>query len=188
MRELVYYVAVSMDGYIAAPDGDFSAFPVNPATVGALFERYPETCPAQARELFGVTGRPRRFDTVVMGARTYAPAREAGMDTVYPSLREIVVTHQELPNDGPMDVLRGDVAGHIKHLKAEPGLDIWLCGGADLAGQLFDLIDEVQLKVNPVILGAGVPLFQSGLRVTPMRLVSSEQLPGGVVLTTYRRE
>ncbi|ROZ61516.1 dihydrofolate reductase [Kocuria soli] len=188
MRELVYYVAVSMDGYIAAPDGDFSAFPVDPATVGELFDRYPETCPVQAREHFGVEDRPRRFDTVLMGARTLDPARQAGMTTVYPLLRELVVTHHEMPEGGDLEVLSGDVVAQVEELKAQPGHDIWLCGGADLAGQLFELIDEVQLKVNPVVLGTGIPLFRSGFRPTAMRLMASEQLPGGVLLNTYRRE
>lgn len=188
MRELVYYVAVSLDGYIAAPDGDFAAFPTDPATVRALFDRYPETCPAPVREHFDLPDQPRRFDTVLMGSRTFDPARRAGLTAVYPLLRQLVITHDDVPENGDLEVLGGDVFGQVAELKAQPGRDIWLCGGADLAGQLLDLIDEVQLKVNPVILGTGIPLFRTDARPKAMRLEESEQLPGGVVLNTYRRD
>lgn len=50
MRNLVYYVATSIDGFIADADGDFSAFPQDPATLRVLFDRYPETCPVHVRE------------------------------------------------------------------------------------------------------------------------------------------
>lgn len=69
MRELVYCTAVSVDGFIADARGDFSRFPVRPETLAALFARCPETCPAHLREPLGVSGGPRRFDTVLMGAR-----------------------------------------------------------------------------------------------------------------------
>lgn len=79
MRELVHYIAASVDGFIADARGDFSRFPVRAETLAALFERYPETCPAHLREPLGVSGGARRFDTVLMGARTREPAVQAGL-------------------------------------------------------------------------------------------------------------
>lgn len=187
MRDLVYYVAVSADGFIADPDGDFSAFPVDPATLAELFARYPETCPAHARGPLGITAPPRRFDTVVMGYRTHELALAAGLTSAYPHLRQLVATHRELPADDTVEVVRGDVRARVAQLKAEPGMDIWLCGGADLAGQLVDEIDEFQLKVNPVLLGDGVPLLRGAASARGLTRTDSRALPGGVVLTTYRR-
>ncbi len=65
-------------------------------------------------------------------------------------------------------------------------MDIWLCGGGNLAGQLIDLINEIQLKINPVLLGDGVPLVR-GARPAGFELTASETLAGGVLLATYRR-
>ncbi|WP_341926262.1 dihydrofolate reductase family protein [Nocardioides psychrotolerans] len=187
MRELVYYVATSLDGFIADASGDFSTFPQDPETLAALFDRYPETCPAHLREALGVTGPARRFDTVVMGRRTHAPALDAGLvGGAYPHLRQVVVTHRDLPAPSGVEVVAGDVLARVAELKAEPGKDVWLCGGADLAGQLLDLVDEIQVKVNPVLLGDGIPLFRGLGRPREVRAVAVEPLPGGVTLATYR--
>ena len=186
MRDLVYYVAISLDGFIAAPDGDTSMFPTHPDTLAALFERYPETCPTQARGPLGVTGAPRRFDTVLLGARTHAPAVAAGLpEGAYPHLRQVVVTHDRTPVAG-CEVLSGDVAATVADLKAHAGRDIWLCGGGQLAAQLIEQIDEIQLKVNPVVLGSGIPFLGGRRPAGPLRLTEVAPLPHGVVLTTYR--
>lgn len=187
MRKLVYYVATSADGLIAADDGDTTAFPADPATLRSLFDRYPETCPAHVRDVLGVTGAPRRFDAVIMGRATHQPAVDAGLaDGAYPHLAQFVVTHHDLPASPSLTVVSGDVAGFVTDLKHQPCADIWLCGGADLAGQLVDHIDEVQLKVNPVLLGHGSGLLRHLEGPLPLELQSVEGLPGGVVLLTYR--
>lgn len=185
MRNLIYLVAVSADGFIADADGGTDGFPLEPAALSAIFERYPETCPAHLRASLGIAGAPQRFDTVLMGARTHQPALDAGLTSAYPHLRQYVVTHRtDLPADPTVTVVDSDPAGTVARLKEGDGLDIWLCGGADLAGQLLDQIDEIHLKVNPVLLGEGIPLVRAaGLR--PLRLIGSEPLPGGVVLVRY---
>lgn len=187
MRDLVYYVATSIDGFVAGPQGEVDAFALDPQLLADLFARYPETCPAHLREPLGVTGEARRFDTVVMGARTHQPALDAGLTSAYPHLRQHVVTHRDLPDDPSVTRVEGDVLAAVAELKAGEGRDIWLCGGGDLAGQLVDLVDELQLKVNPVLLGEGVPLARLGYAGRAWRLVDLERLPGDVALLTYRR-
>lgn len=187
MRELVYYIATSIDGFIADPAGDFSSFPLDPHTLAALFDRYPETCPVHAREALGVTGAPRRFDTVLMGRRTHQPAVDAGLvGGAYPHLRQLVAAHRALPEAPGLEVIDGDLGGKVRALKAESGRDIWLCGGAELAGQLIGEIDEIQLKINPLVLGAGIPLFRSEARPRAFHPVGLEPLPGGVSLARFR--
>lgn len=187
MRELVYYIATSIDGFIAGTDGDASHFPVHPETVAALFARYPETCPVHLREPLGVSGPARRFDTVLMGARTYEPAVEAGLTGgAYPHLRQIVVTHRGTVAAEGLEVISGDIVTRVAELKAAPGRDIWLCGGADLAAQLLELIDEIQVKLYPVLLGTGIPLLRGSAAPRHLHDMTIEALPGGVALATYR--
>ncbi len=185
MRKLVYYVATSVDGYIADTTGDFSAFPNDPATLQTLFARYPETCPAQAREALGITAQPHRFDTVLMGYQTYLPGAQIGLTGgAYPHLRQIVVTHRDLNASG-LETISGDITDAVATLKQQDGKDIWLCGGSEIAAQLVDLIDEIQIKVNPVLLGHGIPLLPfTGIPRT-LDLTKAEPLPGGVQLLTY---
>lgn len=187
MRELVYYIATSIDGFIADPVGDFSSFPLDPRTLDALFALYPETCPVHAREALGVTAEPRRFDTVLMGRRTHQPAVDAGLvGGAYPHLRQILAAHRAPAQAPGVEVIHGDLAKQVRELKAEPGRDIWLCGGAELAGQLLGEIDEIQLKINPVVLGAGIPLFRSESMPHSFQSAGVESLPGGVTLATFR--
>lgn len=186
MRKLVYYVAASLDGRIADADGDPSAFPNDPATLAALFDRYPETCPAHVRGALGITAEPARFDAVILGRRTHQPAIDAGLEHgAYPHLEQYVVSRSELPAGSRLHRLSGDLSAEVRELKARPGRDIWLCGGAEIARQLVTEIDEIQVKLNPVLLGRGVPLLPFDGAARPLRLDRVEPLTGDVLLLTY---
>lgn len=186
MRKLVYYLATSLDGFIAAVDGDFSVFANDPTTLSALFSRYPETCPVQARAALGVTGSAQRFDAVILGRRTHQPAVDAGLPNgAYPHLKQYVVSHHDLGHDTSLVSLSGDLSVAVRALKAQPGKDIWLCGGADVAAQLVDEIDEIEIKLNPVLLGRGIPLLPFMGTPRRLQLTSMEELPGGVAVLTY---
>ncbi len=187
MRKLIYLVALSADGFIAANDGSPEGFPQDPSVVKEIFARYPETCPAHLREVLGVSGPARHFDTVVMGYRTHAFALEAGLTSAYPHLRQYVVTHRQgLPADPQVSFVPAEPAALVRQLKAEEGLDIWLCGGADLAGQLTEEIDELHLKVYPVIFGSGVPLLHGSGTPWRLHLESSTSLGSSTLLNVYR--
>ena len=98
-----------------------------------------------------------------------------------------MVTHQPLPALPLAQWVDRDPAGFIADLKRQPGKDIWLCGGGELAAQLYDEIDVIQIKVNPILLGEGIPLVRGTTAPLTFELAESEQLPGGILLTTYRR-
>lgn len=187
MRQLVYYIATSIDGFIAAPDGDFSFFPNHPDSVAALFQRYPETCPVHLRGHFGITSGSARFDAVIMGANTHQPAIDVGLTSAYPHLQQYVVTRSEFPADDAVEFINDDLVSFVRELKTQSGQDIWLCGGSDVAGQLVDEIDEIQVKINPVVVGSGKPLFGMAFSASNWQLVSHELLPADVLLVTYRR-
>src|SRR5262245_65801761 len=87
--------------------------------------------------------------------------------------------------DPAVHLHRGAALELVRQLKAEQGKDIWLCGGAKLAGGVFSEIDELILKINPVLIGAGIPLF-AGVAVTRPAILSEHKVyRNGFVLARY---
>ncbi|WP_424463886.1 dihydrofolate reductase family protein [Pseudoclavibacter helvolus] len=158
MRELVYYVASSIDGFIADPSGGYDAFPVEGDHMATLLEEYTDAFPAHVLDLLGLKAPGTTFDTVIMGWNTLRPAVEIGIDSPYPHLRQFVASRSERYVADDVTLV-DDPVRCVRELKAEEGLPIWLCGGGDLAGALLGEIDRLILKRNPVAFGAGIPLF-----------------------------
>ncbi|PWD50013.1 riboflavin biosynthesis protein RibD [Serinibacter arcticus] len=159
MRELTYYVATSLDGCIAAPDGSFDVFPVEGDHMAAIVHDYPDTLPSHVQRALGLEADGSRFDTVVMGWRTYTPALDVGITSPYAHLRQVVATRRSGLDVDPGIELTADPVATVRVLKQEDGAGIWLAGGGELAASLIDEIDRLVLKVNPLVLGSGVRLF-----------------------------
>ncbi|MEV7229974.1 dihydrofolate reductase family protein [Polymorphospora sp. NPDC051019] len=188
MRKLTYYVAATLDGHIAGPAGEFDFFPLPADLTEAIVARYPETIPGHVRAPLGLADLPnQRFDTVVMGRGTYEPALREGITSPYPHLRQYVVS-RTLTNDDPqVTVVADDPVRVVRDLKQQDGLDIWLCGGGKLAATLRDEIDELIIKRNPIVAGAGIPLFDGPFTPTTYTPVETHEFASGVVMTTYTR-
>jgi dihydrofolate reductase len=182
MRKLVYYIAISTDGFIAAKDGSFDAFPMQGEHFADLIADFPETFPGPARGPLGITGPNRVFDAVLMGKATYDVGARVGLTSPYPHLDQYVVSAslEEQP-DPAVKLIRKDALAAVRELKARAGRAIWLCGGGKLASALFSEIDEVIVKINPLLLGAGVPLFAGELAPTALRLLERKVYPNGYV-------
>lgn len=185
MRELTYYVAVTLDGCIAAESGDADAFPVEGDHMEVLLNEYTDAVPSHVQAAVGVTADTSRFDTVVMGWRTYEPALDAGIVHPYAHLRQIVATRRDRAVAPGIETTADPVAT-VRELKSRPGSGIYLAGGGELAGALIDEIDRLVLKHNPFALGAGIPLFGGRAvgvrRFTP---VASREFRSGVRITEY---
>lgn len=186
MRELTYFVAVSLDGRISGPGDDFSAFLAEGDHLGWIAEHHPETLPAAAREALGLTD-VRRFDTVLMGWRTYALGLPLGVDDPYPHLDQVVVTRAHVDEVRPSVRTIDDPVGEVRRLKSRPGGDLWLCGGGDLAASLAGEIDRLVLKVNPVVLGEGPALFAGPYAPHAWERAAVTPFDSGVVVTEYVR-
>ena len=169
MSRLVrYQVAVSLDGFIAGPNGEYDWIVMDPAIdFAALF---------------------KEFDTVIMGRKTYELATAQGGHGAMPGMT-VVVFSRTLPpavhkgvrivNDDPRDV--------VKALKAKPGRDIWLFGGGEMFRSLLTagVVDTVEVAVMPVLLGSGIPLLPPGA-TTKLKLVDQKTLPAsGIVGLSY---
>ncbi|MBN2624843.1 MAG: dihydrofolate reductase family protein [Acidimicrobiales bacterium] len=191
MRELTYLVATSLDGYIADPSGGHDAFPTVGDHIDAYARDFPEIFPAPALDALGITPRNETFDTVLMGWNTFAVGLPHGLDDPYPHLRQVVFSRKDRTGQvgGGVEVIDRDPVEVVRELKAEPAAaGIWLCGGSALAGALCEEIDRLVLKVNPVLLGAGLPLLGSSTsRVRDFERQDCRTFDSGVVVLTYRR-
>lgn len=187
MRELTYFIATSLDGRIAAADGSPDAFPVEGDHMAAIVGEWSDTLPTHVHAALGTTPDGSRFDTVVMGWRTYTPALELGIDRPYEHLREIVASRQDRTVAEGVE-LTSDPVATVRALKRESGGGIWLAGGGELAGALSSEIDRLVLKVNPFVYGDGRPLF-GPIDGTPVRfeLEASRRFASGVLIDEYRR-
>lgn len=193
MRPLTYFVATTIDGFIAAPDGGDPTGPdgfldVPEDYLRFLVEEYPETLPAPARAALGVTDPGTRFDTAVMGRRTFEIGARAGIPDAYSHLRMVVVSRSLGPRPEPsIEVVADDPVAAIRALKQEEGRGIWLVGGGELARTLAEEIDELIVKINPVVAGAGVPLFGGGFAPRYLERTAVHQIPSGTTVISYRR-
>ena len=191
-RTLTYFVAMSLDGFIAGPDGGdpSSWWPITEDYVSFLREEYPETLPGPAREAMGLTASGRHFDTVVEGRRSFEVGLAAGLSDAYPHLRHLVISSSLTAKpDSAVEVIGEDPVGRIRELKAEPGLGIWLVGGGAVAASLRSEIDELIIKLAPISLGAGVPLWgtESSFDSTGWIRKEVRTLPGGMTLLRFVR-
>jgi dihydrofolate reductase len=185
MRKLVYFVAASIDGYIAAPDGSWEFFGAPDASIAFMTEQFPETLPTHVRAALGVDVPNRVFDTVLMGRRTYEPALRAGITSPYAHLDQVVFS-RTLAGSAGVDVVADDPLAYVGKLKQQPGRDIWLAGGGNLAGRLLPAVDELVLKLNPVIAGAGIPLAAAGFHPHRFIPAGTTVLADGVQVMRYR--
>lgn len=170
MRDLIYYVACSLDGYIADPNGSFEKFPWNDEVVSDFFASYDW------------------FDTVIMGRKTYDVAYLQDIVDPYPNLKTVVFSESMDDVSHPnVSIERGDVLAKVKALKEMEGKPIWLCGGGNLAGQLHEaaLLDQLIVKLNPIVLGDGIPLFAGSVKFANLTLTKVKEYDIGTSLRHY---
>ena len=154
-RSVRYGVAMSLDGYIAGPNGEADWIVSDPEIdFGAIFSR---------------------FDTLLIGRKTFeAMAKMGGGGGSMPGVKSYLIS-RTLKQSGHRDVpVVQDVKALVKDLKAQPGKDIWLFGGGELFRSMLDdgLVDGLDVGVIPVLLGGGIPLLPPPAKRARLRLVN----------------
>jgi dihydrofolate reductase len=172
MRKLKYHVASTLDGFIAHEDHTIDGF----VAEGEHVSDY-------------LSSLKNDYDIALMGRRTYEFGFQFGVTNPYPWMKQYVFsrTMGKSP-DTNVELVSESIIDLVRELKEGMGKDIYLCGGAELAARLLaeGMIDEIIVKLNPVVFGAGVPLFSGATRQTELELVSNKVYGNGVVLLNYR--
>lgn len=171
MRTLRYHVASTLDGFIAKMNGSFDCFPGEGEHVADYLESL------------------NAYDAVLMGRKTYDVALKGGVTDPYPRMRSIVFSRSMKRSPDPhVELVAAHADRFVRELKQQPGGDIYLCGGAELATQLFDagLVDEVLVKLSPLLLGSGIPLILGLDSHIDLELTATRTYDSGVLLLGYR--
>ncbi len=174
MRKIIYYVACSLDGFIAGKNGDVSQFIYE----GNGVEKYQNDL--------------KEFDTVIMGRTTYECGYQYGLkegQRAYPNMEHYIFSDNlKFKNtDGNVHVRKFFVE-EIEKIQKQEGSDIYLCGGGQFAGWLLqnEKIDTLKIKLNPILCGTGISLFGDSQVPYQLELLESESYEKGVQIMTYK--
>ena len=142
MRMVRFGGAMSLDGYIAGPNGEHDWILMDPE--------------------IDFAGLMRQFDTFLIGRKTFDAMRRMGNDTKSTrGITNIVLSRSLNPADYPRVRVESDAERVVKELRVQPGKDIAIFGGGELFRSLLaaGLVDRLEMSVIPVLLGAGIPVL-----------------------------
>lgn len=184
MRSVIYTMNMSLDGYIAGPDGSF-AWTAPDADVFRFH-----------------TDRAREFSAYVLGRRLYETMSFWESVDQHPALdfdtREWASNWKALPKvvfsrtlsavEGNARLASGSLAEEIERLRAEPGEGGIAIGGAMLGGEAVELglVDEIRTFVLPVLIGGGIPFHPQREHRLALELIESKTFDAGVAYLRYR--
>ena len=163
MRKIILQVAVSLDGFIEGPKGEY------------------DWC--LPPEEHGMREFLKRFDSLFVGRKSF----ELIGDKAFGNKKQYVFSNTIKKSSGETEIISGDIGPQVKRIKAMKGKDIWLFGGASLTTSLINegLIDELSLAVHPILLGSGKLLFQGIKGRVKTKLIDVKTYPSGLAMLNY---
>lgn len=173
MAEIIYYVAISIDGFIAGTNDDITRFTAEGDGVSKYLSDLKD------------------FDTVIMGRRTYEFGYQYGLkpgQPAYPHMHHYIFSKTlQFENQSDQITVCESNLEFIKDLKKTSKSDIYLCGGGMFAGWLLEneMIDVLKIKLNPLILGDGIALFGSSKKSYQLHIKENETFSDGLEIKTY---
>lgn len=170
MRKIILGVAVSLDGLIEGPNGEY------------------DWCFTD--QDYGMTEFTQRIDAIFYGRKSYEMLlhmEQNGYNNPHASMKHYVFSNTATKSFKGAEQVSGNLVEAVNAIRQQPGKDIWLWGGASLTTSFLNagLIDEMNLAVHPIVLGAGKPLFSDIDGRKQFTLKSSQAYSSGLVMLSY---
>jgi dihydrofolate reductase len=171
-RKVILYIAMSLDGYIARPDGDIRWL----------------SSVEQAGEDYGYGEFIAEVDAVILGRKTYDQVLGFGIPFPHADKECYVITRSERPKEGNITFYRYELGALVRELKARPGKNIFVDGGAEIVNEMMrqGLIDEYIVSIIPIFLGAGIRLFNGFRPEQSLTCIGATRFSSGLVQLHYR--
>lgn len=172
-RKVILYIASSLDGYITKPNDDLSFLSIV----------------QQDDEDYGYSDFVKSVDTVILGRKTYDWVMTQVQEFPHTDKNSFIITRTARPSIGKTNFYSGKLIDLISKLKAEPGKNIFIDGGAEIVNELLkeNLIDEFIISVIPILVGNGTKLFKDGRPELKLDLISTKQFDKGLTQLHYKR-
>jgi dihydrofolate reductase len=166
MRKIILNVAVSLDGFIEGPNGEY------------------DWCFTDSD--YGLNEFLANTDTIFFGRKSYE-LWAASFSNMWTDKRHYVFSNSQQSLQTNATLISGDIETKVHELKNEDGKDIWLFGGASLTTSLINagLVDEFLLAIHPLILAGGKPLFNGINKRNWLKLAESKTYENGLVQNRY---
>jgi dihydrofolate reductase len=171
VRKVVLGLGISLDGYIARPDGavDFLFMPKD-YSMGPFFAT---------------------IDTAIMGRKTYDAALKMSRGGFGEwKMKNYVFSHsQPAGESGGVTFVNETPKIFVENLRRRPGKNIWLMGGGELGRDFLkdDVVDELYIGIVPILIGEGIPLFPSGFPQREFTLLENKTFSKGLIVLKYAR-
>lgn len=170
MRKVILGLGISLDGYIARPDGavDFLFMPKD-YSMGPFFAT---------------------IDTAIMGRKTYDDALKMGGGFGDSKMKSYVFSRSQPSGErGGVTFVNEPPKTFVENLRKRPGKNIWLMGGGELGRDFLkdDLVDELYIGIVPMLIGEGIPLFPSGFPQREFTLLENKTFSKGLIALKYAR-
>lgn len=183
MRTITYGGAVSLDGFLAGPEGSIDWLHFSKDVQQVMADYW------------------KNVDTILWGRKTYdvsvamkppsskGPVKAKNNKRKVPAMRNYVFSRTlKILDDPSVELVTSDAVEFVRALKQRPGKEICLMGGGELAQSLLaaGLVDEVGLNIHPILLGSGVPTFRDLGHRVKLALVECRELEGGCIFASYK--
>lgn len=173
-RKIIVYIATSVDGYIARPDGDV-----------AWLDR------PRPKGNYGYGEFFNGIDAILWGRKTYSKGLEMGMKAreFGRGIPNYVFSRQAQESAEPgFKFVRDPIKAFAQRMRKKRGKNIWMMGGGEIIASFLDEgeIDEFHINVVPILIGEGIPLIHPRHRSIRLKLLSSKDFPDGVVSLRYQ--